>query len=143
MSTPPRPALPQDGFNAALDTHIISATADEVVVEWVVDKKHHQPRGIVHGGVYCGVVETACSVGASLAALQRDPNTIAVGLDNHTSFIRAVSSGKLRAVARPLTRGRRTQVWQADIVDEQERLIATGRVRLLCVPLDRPLGGQD
>jgi uncharacterized protein (TIGR00369 family) len=63
-----------------------------------------------------------------------------VGLENNTSFIRAVSSGRLHAVARPVTRGRRTQVWEAWIRDEDERLVAQGRVRLLCLDQDGPLG---
>jgi uncharacterized protein (TIGR00369 family) len=63
-----------------------------------------------------------------------------VGLENTTSFIRAVRSGRLRAVARPVTRGRTTQVWEAWIRDEDERLVAQGRVRLLCYSEDRPIG---
>jgi uncharacterized protein (TIGR00369 family) len=132
--------LPADGFSAGLDMRIVSASADVVVLEWVIAARHLQPRGIVHGGVYCGAVETACSIGASLSAASRDPNTAAVGLENQTSFIRAVRSGTLRAVARPLTRGRTTQVWQAEIRDEGDRLIASGRVRLLVVSRDTALG---
>ena len=53
-----------------------------------------------------------------------------VGLENNTSFIRAVRSGKLHAKATPVTRGRTTQVWEAWIKNEQEQLVAQGRVRL-------------
>jgi uncharacterized protein (TIGR00369 family) len=63
-----------------------------------------------------------------------------VGLENSTSFIRAVSSGRLHAAAKPLTRGRTSQVWEAAIYDEEERLVAQGRVRLLCFSEDRPVG---
>jgi uncharacterized protein (TIGR00369 family) len=65
---------------------------------------------------------------------------VAVGLENHTSFIRAVRSGRLRATARPITRGRKTHVWEAEVRDEQDRVVATGRVRLLCVAADAALG---
>jgi 1,4-dihydroxy-2-naphthoyl-CoA hydrolase len=65
---------------------------------------------------------------------------VVVGLENTTSFIRAVRSGKLHAVARPVTRGRTTQVWQAWIRDEQDQLVAQGQVRLLCVDKDKALG---
>jgi uncharacterized protein (TIGR00369 family) len=129
-----------DGLLATLDMRIVSASSEEVVVEWTASPKHHQPMGIVHGGVYCSAIETACSIGASLAARERDAQMVAVGLENHTSFIHAVRSGKLRAVARPITRGRRTQVWQAEVKDEQGRVAATGHVRLLCVPAAGPLG---
>ena len=63
-----------------------------------------------------------------------------VGLENHTSFIRAVRQGKLRAVARPVTRGRSSQVWEAWIRDAEERLVAQGTVRLLCIAEDQALG---
>jgi len=57
-----------------------------------------------------------------------------------TNFIRAVRSGKLHALAKPVTRGRTSQVWEAWIRDEEEQLVAQGRVRLLCVDEGRALG---
>ncbi len=74
------------------------------------------------------------SVGAALVAHSRGQRV--VGLENNTSFIRAVRSGVLHAVARPVTRGRTTQVWEAHVRDADERLIAQGRVRLLCLSHD-------
>lgn len=129
-----------DGLVNALGMQVVRASAEEVVVEWTVTPSHHQPMGIVHGGVHCSAIETACSIGASLSARERDPKLAAIGLENHTSFIRAVRSGVLRATARPITRGRTTQVWEAEIRDEGDRLIATGRVRLLCVAADAAIG---
>ncbi len=64
-----------------------------------------------------------------------------VGLENHTSFIHAVREGVLRATARPLTRGRRTQVWEGEIRDAGGRIVATGRVRLLCLEPGSELAG--
>ncbi len=116
---------------------LLTATAEEVTCEWEVQQKHHQPDGIVHGGVHCGVVETLASIGAAVVARARGQRV--VGLENTTSFIRAVGSGKLTGSARPVTRGRTTQVWEAWIRDEAGRLIAQGRVRLLCLDADRPL----
>jgi uncharacterized protein (TIGR00369 family) len=117
---------------------ILTMTADEVTCELEVSQKHHQPYGVVHGGVHCGVVETLASLGAAMAAAPRGQRV--VGLENSTSFIRAVRSGKLRGRATPVTRGRTTQVWEASITDEEGRLVATGRVRLLCVDEKRALG---
>ena len=117
---------------------ILTASADEVTCAWAVTEKHHQGYGIVHGGVYCGVIETLASIGAALVALPRGQRV--VGLENNTSFIRAVRSGRLTAKAHPVTRGRTTQVWEAWVRDEQARLIAQGRVRLLCVAESHSLG---
>ena len=116
---------------------ILTATAEEVTCEWEVSEKHHQGYGIVHGGVHCGVVETLASIGAAVVAHPRGQNV--VGVEN-TSFIRAVRSGKLHALAKPVTRGRTSQVWEVWIRDETEQLVAQGRVRLLCVDNSRALG---
>jgi 1,4-dihydroxy-2-naphthoyl-CoA hydrolase len=129
-------ALP--GWVREMGIVVVAASADEVVCEWDVAEKHHQGYGIVHGGVHCGVIETLASIGAALVAHPRGQRV--VGLENNTSFIRAVRSGRLRGVARPVTRGRASQVWEAWIRDAEGRLVAQGRVRLLCVDADRELG---
>jgi len=126
------------GWVKAMGIVVTLATTDEVECEWTVEDKHHQAYGIVHGGVHAGVIETLASIGAALVALPRGQRV--VGLENNTSFIRAVRAGKLRATARPVTRGRTTQVWEAWIRDEEGKLVAEGRVRLLCVAETTPLG---
>lgn len=117
---------------------ILKVTPDEVIGAFDVAEKHHQGYGIVHGGVHCGLIETLASLGAAIVALPRGQRV--VGLENSTSFIRAVRSGRLTGTARPVTRGRTTQVWEASIRDEQQNLVAQGRVRLLCIDEGRPLG---
>jgi 1,4-dihydroxy-2-naphthoyl-CoA hydrolase len=126
------------GWVREMGITILTATSDEVTCEWDVTDKHHQGYGIVHGGVHCGVVETLASIGAAVVARPRGQRV--VGLENSTSFIRAVRSGKLHAVARPVTRGRLSQVWEAWVYDDRDRLVAEGRVRLLCLAEDYPIG---
>jgi uncharacterized protein (TIGR00369 family) len=126
------------GWVKAMGIVVTRATADEVACEWTVEDKHHQAYGIVHGGVHAGVIETLASIGAALVAMPRGQRV--VGLENNTSFVRAVRGGTLRATARPVTRGRTTQVWEAWIRDADDKLVAQGRVRLLCVAADTPLG---
>ena len=122
----------------AMGLVITRATVEEVTCEWQIEERHQQGYGIVHGGVHCGVIETLASIGAHLVAQSRGQRT--VGLENHTSFIRAVRSGKLRGVARPITRGRTSQVWEGQIFDEEDKVVARGTVRLLCIPEERALG---
>ena len=128
-------ALP--GWVRDMGIVITSASADEVTAELEVAEKHHQAYGIVHGGVHCGLVETLASIGAAMVALPRGQRV--VGLENATSFIRAVRSGKLKATAKPVTRGRTTQVWEVLVHDGEGRLAAQGRVRLLCLAGDQQL----
>lgn len=128
------------GFDAAMDFRVVCAALDAVIVEYDVDDKHRQPYGIVHGGVHCAAVETACSIGAGINAMAR--GQAVVGVENHTSFIHAVRSGRVRVTATPLTRGRRSQVWEATARDEAGRIVSTGRVRLLCLEAGSDLAGE-
>jgi len=128
------------GWDAAMKIHFVRATADEVVAEMEIGPMHRQPYGIVHGGVHSGLVEAVTSIGAALAARRRGQSV--VGLENHTSFLNAVREGKLRATARPLMRGRRTQVWEATVTDAEGRAISSGRVRFLVLEAGSSLAGE-
>jgi 1,4-dihydroxy-2-naphthoyl-CoA hydrolase len=131
-----------EGWVHAMGMTITHATKDEVRCELTIGQQHLQGYGIVHGGVHCGIIETLSSMGAYLFA--RDRGQHVVGLENNTSFIRAVRAGaRLRGVATPITRGRQTQVWQVQITDEDGKLVATGRVRLLCIADDQVLAGEQ
>jgi len=128
------------GWLRAMGIVVTRATTDEVRCELTVAEQHLQGYGIVHGGVHCGVIETIASVGAHLVAMSRGQR--AVGLENHTSFIRAVRVGaKLEGIARPVTRGRSSQVWEAEI-REGAQLVARGSVRLLCIAAEQLTDGK-
>jgi 1,4-dihydroxy-2-naphthoyl-CoA hydrolase len=130
-----------EGWVQAMGVTITKATQDEVRAEMTIGPQHLQGYGIVHGGVHCGLIESLASIGAALFAMPR--NQSVVGLENNTSFVRAVRAGaKLHAISTPITRGRHTQVWEARVLDDQERLVATGRVRLLCIGEDQELAGE-
>jgi 1,4-dihydroxy-2-naphthoyl-CoA hydrolase len=129
------------GWNTAMGLRFSRVTADECVGEVTVGPQHTQPYGIVHGGVHCGIIEAACSTGAAVVAIARGQTV--VGLENSTSFIRAARSGTLRVTARPVTRGRRTQVWEAQVTDDAGRVLATGRVRLMCLDPGADIAGKQ
>jgi uncharacterized protein (TIGR00369 family) len=95
--------------------------------------EHHTPWGVVHGGVYATAVESACSIGASLAVADR--GEFAVGLANHTDFLRPHREGELRVSAEPIQQGRTQQLWQCDVTREDGKLVARGQLRLQNVPL--------
>jgi len=90
--------------------------------------EHHQPWGLVHGGVYLSAVESAASVGASKAAAEK--GLVAVGVNNNTHFLRSMSAGRVTVDARPISQGRTQQLWEVRIKDGDDRLVAIGQVRL-------------
>lgn len=128
------------GFDDSLGLRFLRATPVEVVAELEVGPQHLQPYGVVHGGVYCAMVETLASSGAALGVMAEGRHT--VGLENSTTFLRAVREGRLVGTATPLTRGRRSHVWEVEIRDADDRLAAKGRVRMLCLEGDARLAGE-
>ena len=150
--TPPRtlPPSPTDaaamlnttrgGFERAIGLVFTHASADEVLCEVAIGPHLHQPYGLVHGGVYASIIETAASVGAAMFAMPKGQTT--VGLENTTSFVRAVRTGKLIGRALPIHRGRQTQVWEVEVRGDDGKVAATGRVRLLCLDPGAQVAGQ-
>lgn len=121
----------ENGWTRAMGMTFTTLGPEQVALEWTVGPEHLQPFGLVHGGVYCGAIETVCSVGALLAA---GAHADVVGVENHTSFLRPVRSGRLRAEGAPLHVGGRSQLWEAKVTDAEGRVVAAGRLRVFCMP---------
>ncbi|WP_019878095.1 PaaI family thioesterase [Sporichthya polymorpha] len=113
------------GFVDLMGATVVEASADRVVLSLEVDERHHQPAGVLHGGVHCALVETAASIGAHLW----DGGPV-VGVSNHTDFIRSFRGGRLISTGTPIHRGRSQQLWLVEISDDGGKLIARGEVRL-------------
>jgi uncharacterized protein (TIGR00369 family) len=134
MAELPDPDLRKaSAFVAASGLEVTAFSGTEVEGRIDAGPDQHTPWGVVHGGLYATAVETACSIGAS-AAVGPD-GMFAVGLSNHTDFIRAHRSGALSVRAHPIHQGRTGQLWQCDITREDGKLVAQGRVRLQNVPV--------
>ena len=114
-------------FVEHLGLEITEGTGDRVVGRWTAGEKHHQPVGIVHGGVHASVVETLGSVGATVWFGDRGT---CVGVSNTTDFYRAVSEGELTSVGTPIHQGRSQQVWLVETHDADGRLVARGQLRV-------------
>jgi uncharacterized protein (TIGR00369 family) len=120
-------------FLRAAGLEVGEATATRVTGTIAAGAEHHTPWGVVHGGVYTTAVESACSIGASLAVIDR--GEYAVGLSNHTDFLRPHREGELRVTATPVQQGRTQQLWQCEIARADGKLVARGQLRLQNVPL--------
>jgi 1,4-dihydroxy-2-naphthoyl-CoA hydrolase len=93
------------------------------------DERHHQPWGLVHGGLYTTVIETFSTTGAYEAV--KDRGQRALGVTNVTDFLRPHQNGRLDVVATAIHQGRTQQLWQVEVsCTEDGKLIARGQVRL-------------
>src|SRR5690348_17920191 len=97
------------------------------------DERHHQPWGLIHGGLYTTAIESFATTGAFEAV--KDQGMQAVGVSNLTDFLRPHRDGRLDVVATPIHQGRTQQLWQVEIRRPEDRkLVARGQVRLQNVP---------
>jgi 1,4-dihydroxy-2-naphthoyl-CoA hydrolase len=121
-------------FVAAIKFEVAEATGARVAGSVELGPDQHTPWGVVHGGVYCSVVESAASIGASTAVQQH--GQFAVGVNNNTDFIRAMTAGRVEVVAEPVQQGRTQQLWQVLLTRADDgKLVARGQVRLQNVAL--------
>src|SRR3954468_23934036 len=136
-----RPTLPDLGLDAApalpraAGLQVEEATGTRVTATIAAGPDQHTPWGVVHGGVYTTAVESACSIGASLAVLEN--GEYAVGLANHTDFLRPHVEGELRVTATPVQQGCTQQLGQCVVARGDGKLVAGGQLRLQNVPLAR------
>lgn len=115
------------GFGGGIGMEFGEVTPDRVVVTVEIGPHLHQPYGIVHGGVYCAIVEEVASVAG---AVWLGGEGKVVGVNNSTDFLRAVTEGTLTATGTPVHRGRSQQLWRVEITDDGGRTAAVGQVRL-------------
>jgi 1,4-dihydroxy-2-naphthoyl-CoA hydrolase len=118
-----------DGFDNELGLTYLEITPDGGRARLDIHDKLLQPWGIVHGGVYCSIVESLASVSAHVWLSENGGGTV-VGVNNNTDFLRAISSGTVTAESTPIHRGRRQQLWLITITDDNDRVVARGQVRL-------------
>lgn len=119
-------------LDGTLGFEVLSLTDELARGRVRVTDRVRQMWGLVHGGVYAALAEMLASE-ATVSAVHGS-GSIAVGLSNHTSFLRPVTEGTVHAEARRLHRGRTTWLWEVFLKDDEERLCAVSRVTLAIRP---------
>lgn len=116
----------------------LESTPDRTRAQLTITDDLLQPHGIVHGGVYCAVVESVASVSAAVWLESTGGGSNVVGVNNNTDFLRAIKAGVVTAESTPIHRGRRQQLWLIEITDGNDKLVARGQVRLQNLPAEAP-----
>ncbi|EFK97770.1 Thioesterase [sediment metagenome] len=111
-----------------LGIELIEAGDDYLKARMPVDQRTRQPAGVLHGGVSLVLAETLASWAAAHVV---DPAKFhCVGQEINANHVRAVASGWVYGVARPIHLGRSSQVWDVRIHDEAEKLVCVSRVTM-------------
>ncbi len=133
MPPPPDATLPPN-FTAPFDTELglrfTELGPDGARAQLEVTPKLLQPMGLVHGGVYCSMIESMASVSAYTWLNAKGDGGNVVGVNNNTDFLRSIGSGTVYGSTEPIHRGRRQQLWLVTITDDRDRVLARGQVRL-------------
>jgi uncharacterized protein (TIGR00369 family) len=128
----PFTALQKETLLTALGIEIVEATKERVVARMPVGPKVHQPFGLLHGGASVALAETVASTAAWMNVDQA--TEIVMGIEINANHLRAKRDGEVVATATPVHVGRRTQVWDVRITDEEGKAVCVSRCTLAVVP---------
>ncbi len=106
-------------------------TAEKVVGSIPVEG-NTQPFGLLHGGASAVLVETLASMGAVMHG--RPMKHVPVGVDLNVTHIRSARQGRVTGTATALHLGRRTAIYEVEIVDDAGRRTAIGRLTCHMLP---------
>lgn len=96
-----------------------------------VDHRTKQPLGLLHGGASVALAETLGSVAATFT-IDRD-KYYCVGLEINANHVRSVKDGYIYGITKPIHIGKRTQIWEIKITDENDQLVNISRLTLAVI----------
>jgi uncharacterized protein (TIGR00369 family) len=133
MADDPRDLLSH--FDALIGTEWLDDDPEHARARVAIRDELRQPVGLMHGGVISSLVESVCSRATALAVL--GDGMAAMGQSISVSFIRPVTEGHAEVRAKARHRGRTTWVWDAEVVDFEERLCALAQMTIAVRPLPK------
>ncbi|MEO5978649.1 MAG: hotdog fold thioesterase [Chryseolinea sp.] len=107
---------------------ITSIGDDFLEAKMPVDKRTHQPLGLLHGGASVALAETLGSISAMLC-LDADKQ-YCVGLEINANHIKAARSGFVFGRTKAIHIGKRTQVWEIRITLPEGDLVCISRITM-------------
>ncbi len=115
-----------------LGIEFIDIGEDFIKARMPVDRRTHQPFGLLHGGASVVLAE---SLGSVASFLNIDTERFAaVGIEVNANHVRGVKSGFVVGTVRPLHVGRSTQLWDIRIEDEAGKLVCVSRLTVAVIP---------
>lgn len=106
------------GLVKHLGMKFLEATPERVVAELEIREEVCTLGGSIHGGTLMALADTVGAVGTLVSGAKT------ATAESKTNFFAAARSGKVRAEATPLHKGRRTHVWQTRVTDENGKLLS-------------------
>jgi 1,4-dihydroxy-2-naphthoyl-CoA hydrolase len=115
----------------SLGIEFIEVGDDFISAKMPVDHRTHQPLGMLHGGASVALAETLGSVGAYCCLDEKIQ--YCVGLEINANHIKSIKEGFVVGTTRPIHLGKKTQVWEIKITNEQKELICISRITIAVI----------
>ena len=107
------------------------------ILEINFDKKHLQPFGVVHGGVFASVIESVTSWAIFYGI--EDENGGLTTVDLKLNYLAPAVSGKAIAKGQQIKLGRTLGYAEGSVKDESGKIIAHGTSTLMVLPGKAPV----
>lgn len=126
-------AMNKNTLMEVLGIECIEIGEDYIISKMPVDRRTHQPMGLLHGGASMALIESIGSMGSTL--LIDIDKEVPVGLEINANHVAGIRSGYVKAVGKIIHCGKSTHIWQVDIFNEEtNKMICTGRLTVMIVP---------
>lgn len=114
-----------------LGIEFIAYGDDYITAKMPVDVRTLTPYGLLHGGSSVVLAETLGSIAANCTVDLSKQSY--VGLEINANHIRGVKGGVIYGTARPHHMGRRTQIWEIKITNEDNKLVCISRITMMAI----------
>ena len=115
----------------ALGIEITDFGSDFVCGKMPVDHRTVQPYGLLHGGASAVLAESLGSIAGGMK-VNRDTQTV-VGVEINCNHLRSARDGWVYGKATPVKIGRKIHVWNIEIKNEDDKLVAVSRLTLAVI----------
>ena len=122
---------PRSGWRDTVGARIVEVDAGRVVVELKAHAGHRHEGGVVQGGIITQIADAA--MGMSLLTLQ-EPDLANTTIELKINFLRPVVEGTLRAVGRVVEMKKSLLFSEADVFNEEGKLVARASSTCLAIP---------
>ena len=126
----------QNNMVGHLAIEVTEVGEDFITAKMPVDERTKQPMGLLHGGASVVLAETLGSIAATCTVNLKEQ--YCVGLEINANHIKSAREGYVYGTTRPVHIGKRTQVWEIKITNDDQELVCISRITIAII--DRKKG---
>ena len=122
----------QNTMTSTIGIEITDIGDDFICGKMPVDERTTQPFGLLHGGASVALAETLGSIGGGIKVYNN--NETVVGIEINANHLKSARDGWVYGKATPIRIGKKIQVWNIEIINEDDDLICVSRLTLAVIP---------